>query len=401
MNNRGLKLKIGIYLGDVKKPASVGDLTFELSFVDELLSQKTKHEFVFYYFGKENLFKEYKNAQFVCLKYFYKPVFALRPFSFKTYKKPVFSLNYRMKKDNINVACFLFPYIHEHIEIPYYAVIRDVAHRVLPHFPEFSANQIVEKMEKKFNLFLISASKIITCNDIAKNDIKTIYSVIDENIATMKLPCPNWVKNIKDDDRILISNYLQKNSYVLYPAQFWTHKNHIRLILAAQIMQEQNMNLKVVFTGLDRGNKQYLLNKVKELDLNDDIIFLDYVNQSELAALYKNAFAVVYPSLAGVDSIAALEAIYFKCPVLISDLLGYNCQLKKSALYFNPLDEADIVEKITLLNNMTVKDELSAMGNILIEESDFKNFIEKFLLMADDFYLTRQCWSLEENFNGK
>ena len=39
-----------IYLGDIKKPQSVGDLTFELSFVDELLKQETNHDFVFYYY---------------------------------------------------------------------------------------------------------------------------------------------------------------------------------------------------------------------------------------------------------------------------------------------------------------------------------------------------------------
>ena len=58
--------------------------------------------------------------------------------------------------------------------------------------------------------------------------------------------------------------------------------------------------------------------------------------------LYKNAYALVYPCLAGPDSISALEALYFNCPVLISNHLGYVQQLKKSALYFNPLD-ADIL----------------------------------------------------------
>ena len=68
---------------------------------------------------------------------------------------------------------------------------------------------------------------------------------------------------------ILSKNNLSKNSFVLYPAQFWTHKNHIRLILAAQIMKEQNINLKMVFCGLDRGNKDYIIDTVKKLDLEE------------------------------------------------------------------------------------------------------------------------------------
>ena len=394
-------MKIGIYLGDIKKPESQGGLTFELSFVEELLSNKTNHEFIFYYFGKKNIFKNQENAKFVCLKHYKKPEISFHPFCIKFYKTPIYSLNCRLKKDNVNVAYFLVPYLHEHIETPYFATIRDVAHRILPHFPEFSSNSVIDKMENKLNLFLRSASRIITCNDIAKNDIKTLYDVIDENITIMPLPYPTWIRNIREDKTILKKNNLSQKGYVVYPAQFWTHKNHIRLILASQNMREQNINLKVVFTGLDRGNKAYLKKKVEELDLEDSVLFLDYVSQRELATLYINAYCLVYPSLAGPDSIVALEAMYFNCPVLISNHLGYNQQLKKAALYFNPLDEIDIVEKIKMLNDIPTKDELISKGQVLIKESTCKSYIDKFLNIMDNFYLTRQCWSLEESYDGK
>ena len=296
---------------------------------------------------------------------------------------------------------FLKPYLHEHIEAPYFAIIRDVAHRILPHFPEFNSNQIFEKKERRLNLFLASASHIITCNDVAKNDIKTLYNVIDEKIITLDLPCPNWVKNVSEDNLVLKNNGLFKNSYIFYPAQFWTHKNHIRLVLAAQIMKEQNINLKVVFSGYDKGNKSYLLKIVKNLGLEDDVVFLDYVNQKQLAALYNNAYAMVYPCLAGPDSISALEAMFFNCPVLISDHLGYNQQLKKAALYFNPLDESNIVEKIKILNDVQIKDELLSNGRLLISQLKSKNYIEKCLNLIDNFYLIRQCWSLKESYNNK
>lgn len=394
-------MKIGIYLGDIKKPQSLGGLTFELTFVDELLKHKTNHEFIIYYFGEKNAFKPRENAKFVSLKYFKKPTVSFAPFCMKLTKTPIFPLNYILKKDCVNVVYFIAPYLHEHIEVPYFALIRDVSHRILPHFPEFSSNRVFEKLEKRLNLFLTSASKIITCNTIAKNDIQTLYDVIDENIAILPLPYPNWIESVKESKRILEINSLYKNSYILYPAQFWTHKNHIRLILAKQIMEEQNINLKVVFTGMDRGNKEYLQNRIEELNLEEDVIFLNYVTHSELAALYKNAFALVYPSLAGPDSLAALEALYFNCPVLISDHLGYNQQLRKSALYFNPLDERDIVSKITMLNDIASRDEIIASGQILVRENSCKNYVDKFLNMMDNFYLTRQCWSLEGSYKNK
>ena len=394
-------MKIGIYLGDIKKPQSVGDLTFELSFVDEILKYETNHEFVFYYFGQSGLFENNENAKFVNLKYYKKPQVSLNPFKIKFYKTPITSLNHRLKKDNINAVYFLTPYLFEHIEIPYFAAIRDVAHRILPHFPEFSATNIFEKMDKKLNLFLTGATRILTCNQVVKDDIKTLYDVIDENIQVVNLPTPNWVEKVNENETVLKWNNLSKNNYIFYPAQFWTHKNHIRLILASQIMKEQNINLKVVFCGMDKGNKNYLKQKVQELDLNEEIVFLDYVSQKELATLYKNAYALVYPCLAGPDSMVALEAMYFECPVLISNHLGYVNQLKNSALYFNPLDEADIVDKIQKLNDLAIRDDIMANGRLLIKENTTKNYIDKFINMMDSFYLTRLCWSLEESYRNK
>lgn len=398
-------MRIGIYLGDIKKPNSIADLTFELSFVDEVLKHETNHEFIFYYFGKKNIFNKYKNkyinAKFVCLRYYKKPEMSFKPFSIKFYKTPIFSLNLRLKKDKINLVHFLVPYLHEHIEIPYFATIREVAHRIFPHFPEFSSNSIIYKMERKLNLFLTCASKIITCNDVAKTDLITLYDVIDENIAILPLPCPNWVECYFEKQDTLSKFNLDKNNYIIYPAQFWAHKNHIRLILSAQILKEQNMNLKIVFCGKDRGNKKYLQEQVKKLDLENEVIFLDYVSQNDLVNLYKNALALVYPSLAGPSTIVALEAQYFNIPVLISDHIGYHQQLKKSALYFNPLDENDIVEKIQLLGDISLKDDLTQKGQHIHKESKANIYIDKFLNIVDDFYLTRRCWSLEENYKNE
>ena len=50
-------MKIGIYLGDIKKPNSMGDLTFELSFVEEFASSsKTSKSNLFSFLGAKTTF---------------------------------------------------------------------------------------------------------------------------------------------------------------------------------------------------------------------------------------------------------------------------------------------------------------------------------------------------------
>ena len=85
--------------------------------------------------------------------------------------------------------------------------------------------------------------------------------------------------------------------------------------------------------------------------------------------------------------------MYFNCPVLISDNAGYNLQLRSSALYFNPLDENDIIEKIKMLSDFVIKDELVAKGQLLIKDSTCAKYVDRISTIGDNFYLTRQCWA--------
>ena len=93
--------------------------------------------------------------------------------------------------------------------------------------------------------------------------------------------------------------------------------------------------------------------------------------------------------------------MYFDCPVLISNHPGYNLQFRKAALYFSPLDERDIVDKIEELNDYAVLDDLIAKGKELIKENTCAKYIDSFLNIVDNFYLTRQCWTIKENYRVK
>ena len=59
------------------------------------------------------------------------------------------------------------------------------------------------------------------------------------------------------------------------------------------------------------------------------------------------------------------------------------------------------MEKIKILNDVQIKDELLSNGRLLISQLKSKNYIEKCLNLIDNFYLIRQCWSLKESYNNK
>ncbi len=101
------------------------------------------------------------------------------------------------------------------------------------------------------------------------------------------------------------------SEYLLYPANFWSHKNHRLLLQSMFIFREKN-NLsptKLVFTGIDAGNKDHIVREAKAMNLSDYISFTGFIEQDELFHLYLGAKAILFPTLLGPTNIPPLEAL--------------------------------------------------------------------------------------------
>ena len=52
------------------------------------------------------------------------------------------------------------------------------------------------------------------------------------------------------------AKYQIVDEYIYYPAQFWSHKNHVYIIDAIAILKQQGINLIAIFSGSNKGNLQ-------------------------------------------------------------------------------------------------------------------------------------------------
>lgn len=109
-----------------------------------------------------------------------------------------------------------------------------------------------------------------------------------------------------------------KKPYVLYVGNDYPHKNLKRLILA---FKKLNLDYKLV-------------------------LITNFVSDEELDNLYKNAALYVCPSLYEGFGLSSLEAMKRGVPVASSDATCLPEVLGNAAIYFNPLDIDDMVEKI-------------------------------------------------------
>ena len=142
-----------------------------------------------------------------------------------------------------------------------------------------------------------------------------------------------------------------KEKYLLYPANFWPHKNHqILLIAFAMALKElDNADFKLILTGELIENSETLFQSAVTLGIGKNVKFLGFVSEQERTLLLDNAFAMIYPTLFEGFGMPLIEAIFDSVPVLCSN----NSSLPEiggdAALYFDAKKPNEICDAIVRL----------------------------------------------------
>lgn len=97
---------------------------------------------------------------------------------------------------------------------------------------------------------------------------------------------------------------------------------------------------------------------------NSHIINLGFLSVSDFSRVYNEIDYVFLPTLLEIFTAVYPESMKMNKPILTSDLSFAKEICKEAALYFDPLNPLDIVEKIlTIVNNPKVVKELIEQGN--------------------------------------
>ncbi len=413
------KMKIGVYLGNIK-PQAGGGFTFEDSIFRELveLGSESKHSFVILTRGELPRFVtgSPKNFQFINLSYIQRKQFGrrVRIKLAQSYNRLAKSIPEMPKLQsgrlrwieeilsdigldivwNVTPVGGIYP-----TNIPFIFTVWDLGHRLQPCFPEISSRGRWEDREKQFN-YLRKASFIITGTEVGKSNIIDLYQIPAERIKIIPFPTPGFALstrplNSKETNKKVLDKYNIPSGYLFYPAQFWAHKNHVNLLLAIRFLRDAyGLVLPVVFVGSDKGNEQYAKQVVEQLDLKNQVHFLGFVSQEELVSLYHNAFALTCVTFMGPDNLPPLEAFALGCPVIASNVSGAQEQLGDAALLVDPKDEKQIAEAIkALLDDQALREKLVARGIARASKWTAQDFVKSVFSLFDEFEPIRRCWA--------
>jgi len=245
--------------------------------------------------------------------------------------------------------------------IPYIMAIHDLQHRLQPEFPEVSAGQIWKSREYLFRNGVRYALGILVDSKVGKEDVLTFYGehISSEHVYILPfLPAHRLCEDgITDDQKETVrKRYQLPERYLFYPAQFWLHKNHSRLIHAIhQLRVRYKADTPLILVGSNSGgpkeearelvfqNSMFL---AEQLGVRDLVHYLGYVPDEDMPVLYSMATALTMPTFFGPTNIPVLEAWELSCPVLTSDIRGIREQVGDVGILANPKDASSLAAAI-------------------------------------------------------
>jgi len=289
--------------------------------------------------------------------------------------------------------------VYEYVEVPYIFTVWDLQHRLQPYFPEVSVTgSNFDSREKNLGHAIPRASFVVTSNPAALEEVHQFYRVPRERIKLLPQPASDFV--FQDAHQGADLKQLPEAPFVFYPAQFWPHKNHVVLLEALHILKkEHGLALSAVFAGSDMGNQAYIAQYAEKLGLSGQVRFLGFVPAATLVALYRKAFALVFPSFFGPENMPPLEAFALGCPVIAAAVSGSEYQLKDAALLFDPKDERALARLILQLHaDPALRNRLVAAGRQRAQSWRGDQYIEGLLALIDDFAAIRRCWPSETRY---
>lgn len=241
-------------------------------------------------------------------------------------------------------------------------VIHDLMHRYEPRFPEVSTFGLFCRRERHYRRICQHAQGVLVDSEIGKQQAMDSYHIDADQFHVLPFVAPTYVRsNFVPTD--FDQRYQLPEKFVFYPAQFWVHKNHIRLLQAMASIRHALPDLHLVLVGSKKNGYSSVVKEIARLGLQDRVQILGYVPEGDIPILYRRALALIMPTFFGPTNIPPLEAMAIGCPMAVSNIYAMPEQVGDAALLFNPLSVSEIAEAIlNLATEEKLRQQLAEAG---------------------------------------
>lgn len=254
-------------------------------------------------------------------------------------------LLHKLNLDLVHFTYFSYPMLYTR---PFISTIHDLtpilfktgkasSRSVFEYYPKYFAMQQVIKSAVKKSVGIITPSQAV------KDQIISYYQLaptIQQKINVTREGVSVRIQNTKEN-KTLAQKY--RPGFFLYIGNFYPHKNVERLIDA---YAKVNTKRRLLLVGPNDYFSKRVEQRIYDKGLRDTIELVFNPTLEDLVYFYKNAHALIQPSLSEGFGLTPVEALYFSCPVLGSRIDVFSEILGSSYESFDEKSVEDIAHKI-------------------------------------------------------
>ena len=216
------------------------------------------------------------------------------------------------------------------------------------HYPEFFDDQERRERDLLYRALCRQARVVVTPTHWAAEDVIANLDVPRRKVAVVPGASPLTVYSepTQADLARVRAAYDLPDAFVLYPAQTWPHKNHLALVDALGLLAAEGVRIPAVCAGWLNDFHPRIEERAREVGVADLLRFPGHLLGPELAALYRLATALVFPSLFEGWGFPVLEAFSAGLPVVCSSTPSVREVVGGAAVTFDPTRPDELARQL-------------------------------------------------------
>ena len=258
---------------------------------------------------------------------------------------------------------------------PVVATIHDLA---FEHLPETFHRRSWMQLRLTVRRTAKRAAHILTVSEYSRQDILATYGIAPERITvTPEAAAPYFEPVTNETDlRRVRETFLISENYILSLSSLQPRKNLIRLIEAYSYLRKTRPECRLsqlVLAGKRGWLDSEIFRAAAQSSFARDILFIGYVAEPDLPALYSGAICFVYPSYFEGFGLPVVEAMQCGVPVITGNRTSLPEIVGDAGVLVDPFNEKELAEAMArVILNPAYRDELRLKGLKRAKSFDWK-----------------------------
>lgn len=218
--------------------------------------------------------------------------------------------------------------------------------------PEFHPKERVDHMNRLFPSILRRGDLFLTDSDFSRTEIIDYFKIEPDRVVAIPLGVDaSFQPQAQAQLEPVLATYgLRPQGYSLSVGTIEPRKNLERLIEAYQSLPKTLRNdIPLVLVGFEGWNSEAIHQKIREGQKEGWLLYLSYVPEEDLPAIYAGAKVFVCASLYEGFGLPVLEAMASGVPVITSKAASLKEVAGDSARFIDPYDLESIRSNIHAL----------------------------------------------------